>query len=165
MRVIKGDLIALAQAGEFDLIVHGCNCFCSFGAGIALQIRKTFPEAWESDKASVKGAEGKLGTVDFVPCMPPSGSFVVVGNAYTQFRYWGKRPKTDYGALRACFREVKQLCDDHRKTYGAAVPLRIGYPRIGAGLGGGDWAYIARIIDEELDHENHTLVEYEKERQ
>jgi len=162
MRVIKGDLIALAQAGEFDLIVHGCNCFCSFGAGIALQIRKAFPAAWESDQASEKGAATKLGAVDFVPCVPQSGQFVVVANAYTQFRYWGKGPKTDYGAVRECFREVKLFCEDHRKTYGTMVPLRIGYPRIGAGLGGGDWAYIARIIDEELNDENHTLVEYTK---
>jgi O-acetyl-ADP-ribose deacetylase (regulator of RNase III) len=36
----------------------------------------------------------------------------------------------------------------------------IGYPRIGAGLAGGDWTVIAQIIDEELSGEDHTLVEY-----
>jgi O-acetyl-ADP-ribose deacetylase (regulator of RNase III) len=31
MKVIKGDLIQLAKDGKFDLIVHGCNCFCTMG--------------------------------------------------------------------------------------------------------------------------------------
>jgi hypothetical protein len=38
---------------------------------------------------------------------------------------------------------------------------RIGYPKIGAGLARGDWALLARIIDEELAGEDHTVVEYE----
>jgi len=37
---------------------------------------------------------------------------------------------------------------------------RIGYPKIGAGLAGGDWERISRIIDEELAGEDHTLVLY-----
>ena len=38
---------------------------------------------------------------------------------------------------------------------------RIAYPKIGAGLARGDWARIARIIDEELAGETHTLVLYQ----
>ena len=45
MKIIEGDLIQLALDGEFDLIIHGCNCFCSMGAGIAKSIREIFPEA------------------------------------------------------------------------------------------------------------------------
>lgn len=37
---------------------------------------------------------------------------------------------------------------------------RIGYPRIGAGLAGGDWSIIGAIIDEELHGLDHTLVEF-----
>ena len=39
---------------------------------------------------------------------------------------------------------------------------RIGYPLIGAGLAGGDWKVISKIIEDELKDENHTLVEFEK---
>jgi len=39
---------------------------------------------------------------------------------------------------------------------------RIGYPLIGAGLAGGDWKVISKIIEEELGDEKHTLVEYKK---
>ena len=37
---------------------------------------------------------------------------------------------------------------------------RLGYPKIGAGLAGGDWPRIAAIIDRELAGEDHTLVEF-----
>lgn len=38
MKVITGNLIKLAINGDFDVIIHGCNCFCKMGAGIAKQI-------------------------------------------------------------------------------------------------------------------------------
>ena len=67
MKVVKGNIFDLAEQGEFDVVVHGCNCFCTMGKGIA-------------------------------------------------------------------------------------------YPKIGAGLAGGDWNTISAIIDEELEGEDHTLV-------
>lgn len=42
MKTIKGDLIKLALAGEFDVIVHGCNCFCTQKSGIAKQMAESF---------------------------------------------------------------------------------------------------------------------------
>jgi len=39
---IDGDLIKLAQRGYFDVIAHGCNCFCTMGAGIAPQMAEAF---------------------------------------------------------------------------------------------------------------------------
>jgi hypothetical protein len=37
---------------------------------------------------------------------------------------------------------------------------KFGIPRIGAGLAGGDWNIISKIIDEEMDGEDVTLVEF-----
>ena len=45
MKTIKGDLIKLAQDGEFDVIVHGCNCMCTMSAGIAKQIKIIFSKS------------------------------------------------------------------------------------------------------------------------
>ena len=39
MKTIHGNLIHVAQNCEFDLIVHGCNCFCAMGEGIAKGIK------------------------------------------------------------------------------------------------------------------------------
>jgi len=45
MKTIQGNLIHLAQNGEFDLIVHGRNCFRTMGAGNAKGIKAAFPES------------------------------------------------------------------------------------------------------------------------
>lgn len=47
MKYIQGDLIQLFKQGEFDLIAHQCNCKGLFGAGIAKQLVKEFPIAYE----------------------------------------------------------------------------------------------------------------------
>jgi O-acetyl-ADP-ribose deacetylase (regulator of RNase III) len=39
---IYGDLIELAKQGKFDVIAHGCNCFCTMGAGIAVPMKLAF---------------------------------------------------------------------------------------------------------------------------
>ena len=59
MKLIKGDLIQLAKNGEFDVIIHGCNCFCTMGAGIAKTIKDIFPEAYKADLNTKKGDRSK----------------------------------------------------------------------------------------------------------
>ena len=49
MKQRTGDLIDLAADGEFDVIVHGCNCECIMGGGIAKQIKMSFPPAYKAD--------------------------------------------------------------------------------------------------------------------
>ena len=44
---VKGDLIKLTLEGEFDVIAHGCNCFCTMGSGIAVAMKNTFLD-WNS---------------------------------------------------------------------------------------------------------------------
>ena len=39
---MQGDLIELALRGHFDVITHGCNCFCKQGAGIARSMAEVF---------------------------------------------------------------------------------------------------------------------------
>ena len=143
MKVVEGDLLKLAK--DFDVIVHGCNCHHTMGAGIARQIKRKYPQAFEADKTTVKGHPGKLGHISQAVI---DHSLTVV-NAYAQFNLG---PDLRLDALRACFRKIKQLHSGKR----------IAYPRIGAGLAGGDWEVISKIIDEELEGEDHTLVEYKK---
>jgi len=37
---------------------------------------------------------------------------------------------------------------------------RIAYPLLGAGLAGGDWDIISKIISKVLENEDHTLVKF-----
>lgn len=149
MRVHSGDLLAMALNGQFDVIVHGCNCQNTMGAGIAKQIRAKFPEAWEADRTTLAGDRSKLGTISCAEVTRPGISFVVV-NAYTQFDWKGTGNKADLAAIESAMQEVK------RRFAG----LRIGYPRIGAGLAGGDWQVISQHIDRALQGEDHILVEF-----
>lgn len=149
MQQIHGNLLTLATSGHFDLIVHGCNCFCTMGAGIAKQIKATFPEAYKVDLETEKGDSQKLGTISSAVVNKDDHKIIIV-NGYTQFDYRGTGRKVDYDAIRSVFRTIKQQFSG----------LRIGYPLIGAGLAGGDWKIISKIIDEELIDEQHTLVIY-----
>lgn len=150
MNTVGGDLIHLALAGRFDVIVHGCNCMHTMGAGIAKAIRTAFPEAWEADLATPRGDPAKLGTLS-VGQVLRDGLDLHVVNAYTQFDWRGAGVKADYDAIDRAFARIAQ---DFRG-------MRIGYPRIGAGLAGGDWDRIATIIDGRLSGENHTLVDFQ----
>ena len=140
-----------AQAGEFDVIVHGCNCYCTMGAGIARTIKQVFPAAYRADLTTVAGDKNKLGYYSAAE-VQVNGKPLIILNGYTQFEWRGPGRKADYEAIRQVFRRIKQ-------TY---TGKRIGYPAIGAGLAGGEWAVIAAIIEEELAGENHVFVEWEK---
>lgn len=158
MKSDSGDLIALALQGEFDVIIHGCNCFNKMGAGFARDVRIHFPEAYAADLKTKYGDPNKLGTISFAKVVRAAkqgdvnfiGSFFVV-NAYTQFNYGAMHHEFDYNALRNAFKAVKK----------EFTGLRIGYPMIGSGLGKGDWSMISRVIDEELDGEDHTVIIYD----
>lgn len=150
MKTRRGDLLRLANEGEFDVIVHGCNCFCTMGAGIAKGVAAQFPQALEADRQTPKGDRAKLGTCSLAQIETEHGKLTVV-NAYTQFHYRGSGDKADYEAIRSCMRRLAE-------HYPHA---RIGLPKIGAGLAGGDWPRIERIMDEELAGCDATVVEYQ----
>lgn len=143
MKMLTGDLIALAKAGEFDVIIHGCNCFCTMKKGIAKAIAEAFPEAFEADLTTEKGNRNKLGTYSLASV----GKLTII-NAYTQFNWHGNGRKADYYAIKQVFERIAKDFPDKR----------IGYPKIGAGLAGGDWAVIYPLICEALSMCDHTLV-------
>ena len=151
MKTCQGDLLRLAHDGAFNVIAHGCNCFCTMGAGLAKEVATQFPAALEADRQTPKGDRAKLGTCSFAEIETANGKLTVV-NAYTQFHYRGRGDKADYAAIRACMRWLKE----HHPH------ARIGLPKIGAGLAGGDWHRIERIIDEELGGSDVTVVEFQR---
>lgn len=147
MKVVVGDLLALGKQDHFDVIIHGCNCFCSMGGGIARAIKEQFPAAFEADCHTIKGDRNKLGTYSYAEVSVGQHILTIV-NAYTQFQFSGTGVKVDYDAMQDVFRLIKE----------DFTGQRIGYPLIGAGLAGGDWAKISKIIESELSGEDHTLV-------
>ena len=139
--VTKGNLLTLFENNNIDILVHGCNCFHTMGAGIAKQIKEKYYVAYQADLQTIKGDKNKLGTYSSVQIN--NTQFII--NAYTQYYFYGKRP-IDYDALRNVFK----LIDSNFKN------KRIGIPKIGAGLAKGDWNIIQNIIDEEIN--NNTIL-------
>jgi hypothetical protein len=79
-------------------------------------------------------------------------------NAYTQYRLGSRNGQNgqmslqvDYDAIRLVFRNIKNQF----------AGKKLAHPKIGAGLASGDWDIIARIIDEELNAEDHTVAIYQ----
>ncbi|WP_291346396.1 macro domain-containing protein [Desulfobacula sp.] len=151
MNILKGDLLQFALTGRFDVIIHGCNCFCSMGAGIAKLIRDNFPEAYQADLKTGMGDKEKLGTYSMARIERNNNIFTIV-NGYTQYDFSGHGELVDYGAIQKLFAGIKN----------DFVNQRIGYPKIGAGLAQGNWKMISDMINKELQGEDHTLVEYVK---
>jgi O-acetyl-ADP-ribose deacetylase (regulator of RNase III) len=153
MKTLSGDLLKLADMGFFDVIIHGANCFCTMGAGIAAQIRKKYPEAYKADCNTKKGDKKKLGTYSMATIYNAHlGKKLLIINAYTQYGFAKGKIKTDYNAVESVFGLIK-------KNLGGSS-LKFGYPKIGAGLGGGDWSIISNIICEKMIGEDHMFISY-----
>jgi O-acetyl-ADP-ribose deacetylase (regulator of RNase III) len=148
----NGDLLQLADQGEFDVIIHGCNCFHTFGAGIAYQILRKWPAAYLEDVKTSKGGRLKLGRFSSITQSTSCGKLITIINAYTQYEVGGNKVNADYDAIRSVFERVYQL-------YGKSK-LRFGIPKIGAGLAGGDWNIIEKIINDVMAGERVTCVLY-----
>ena len=129
----KGNLLDLAEAGEFDIIVQGCNCFNTMGGGIAREIRERYPMAALVDYGTLKGDYDKLG--NYTSAF--TGKFLIA-NAYTQYNMSTGEDVFEYTAFAL-------ICQKLIHSYG---DKRIGLPYIGMGLAGGDKDVIMRMIEE-----------------
>jgi O-acetyl-ADP-ribose deacetylase (regulator of RNase III) len=144
-RVVPGDLVALAEARQFDVIGHGCNCFHGMGAGIAKTLIKRFPAIGRADAATPRGERAKLGTYSQARVHELD---LTILNIYSQFDTWSPQPRVDYSAIERAARSIA----------GEFAGKRLGLPMIGAGLAGGDWTVIKEILGRELEAVELTVV-------
>ena len=150
MKIIQGDLIEMIKNKEIDIAIHGCNCFCAMEGGIAAQMVKNFPVVKEADDNTQKiPPQNKLGNYSSLKLK----NNVIIVNGYTQFH---SGPDVDYKAIRSVFKKL------HHALYeNDLIDAKIAFPKIGAGIAGGDWDIISKIIEEELKYcTNLILVEY-----
>jgi O-acetyl-ADP-ribose deacetylase (regulator of RNase III) len=133
MNIKNGDLLAMGKDNEFDIILHGCNCYNTMGAGIAAQVAQQFPDAQMADNETLRGDAGKLGTYT----VGMSGRLVIL-NCYTQFGIGSSGNDVfEYTAF-------ERVLDKIAHRFGK---WRIGLPLIGMGLAGGDEGRIIPMIE------------------
>lgn len=127
--LVKGDL--LASRHHFDAIGHGCNCQGVMGSGIAKNIKALYPEMFQSYRSRCQMGLFRPG--DFFIYRTEVPKWVL--NLATQDRY-------GHGGPHASPEFIQQSLT---KALGAlqavvkAVPVKVGLPAIGAGLGGLSW--------------------------
>lgn len=126
----KGDLLDAVE----PVIVHGCNNKGVMRSGVAKAIRAKWSEAYKVYKDA-----SSLPMGDIIPIFSiPSNKWII--NAITQDGYGRDgRKYVCYDAIAKCFRDINTFCAE--MGYDS-----IAIPKIGAGLGGGDWDVIEEII-------------------
>jgi O-acetyl-ADP-ribose deacetylase (regulator of RNase III) len=177
MKIIEGNLITLAKQGHFDVITHGCNCFCTMGAGIAVDMRLNFDcDKFPMEAPEYRGDMNKLGTIDYQVknlvldkpikvgnlnlLAPDFGGFpLVVINSYTQYRYGsnhpdGMRNPVDYDAITLCMKKINHIFKGKS----------LGLPKIGCGLAGGEWNVVRQIIEREIFDMDVTVIDFKHNR-
>ena len=130
----KGNLLDLAEAGEFDVVVQGCNCFNAMGGGIAKEIAARYPQAQLVDADTKRGDYNKLG--NWTKAQAHVTGFEII-NAYTQYNMSTGQDVFEYNAFALILQKLEQAYGDKR----------IGLPYIGMGLAGGKKEIIMQMID------------------
>jgi O-acetyl-ADP-ribose deacetylase (regulator of RNase III) len=133
----KGNLLDMAENGDFDVIVQGCNCFNAMGGGIAKEIRERYPHVAEVDSQTTRGDYNKLGTyTKAVVNTDTDHSFILI-NAYTQFETSKGEDVFEYAAFALLLQKIERLYGNYS----------IGLPYIGMGLAGGKKEVIIPMIE------------------
>jgi len=134
----RGNLLDMAEAGEFDIVVQGCNCFNTMGGGIAREIRERYPVVANVDACTNKGDIKKLGTWTAAGVHQFKESAFVIVNAYTQYHMSNGEDVFEYEAFYIILKKLAHL-------YGK---YRFGFPYIGMGLARGDRNRIIPMLEE-----------------
>lgn len=138
IKYVEGDLLLT----DAPYILHGCNAQGVMGSGVAKAIRAKYPSAYSVYCLQHEKGEAKLGAVTFA--LQDDGKTVL--NAITQ-EFYGRDGKqyVNYNAVRDALQRINWW---FVVMYTDNAP-EVAMPKIGAGLGNGDWDVIAEIIEEE----------------
>ena len=138
--VINKDILTIQRG----IIGHGVNCYRVFNKGLALQIRKLYPQVYQ---AYIAKPEWKLGDVQFVQVSVEPELHIV--NMATQYSYGTNRVRTKEEGVRKCLMEVRAF------QMSTGLPVYLPY-MLGSGLGGGPtmkskmitWSMVYELIEE-----------------
>jgi hypothetical protein len=115
------------------------------GAGLARQIRVKYPQVFFDYKAFLSNCViAPLGEIVVTP-----GEVTIV-SGFTQEYYGSSGCFVSYEALTDVLHKTMQQCEGD-----------INIPRIGAGLAGGDWAFIKQIIEIVEQHHGREFILHE----
>ena len=124
-------------------IGHQCNCFHTFGAGIAKTIKEAYPQAYAADKETKYGDRAKLGTFSHARVQFVDKPDNLIYNIYGQYEYGSPTKRhTSYDALYDGVNAMRSHALEND------IEL-LGLPQnMGCRLGGGNWNIVEAILRE-----------------
>jgi O-acetyl-ADP-ribose deacetylase (regulator of RNase III) len=129
------------------IVAHGVNCQGKMASGVALAIRRRWPECYGHYIQAWKTHAQLLGHV----VTSHFSRDVFIAHCFTQRNYGSDGKKyADARAIRACFESLDVLAKELR--------LPVYMPRIGCGLGGLDWHADVEPLLSAFSVENHIVV-------
>ena len=147
----KGD--ATQPKGEgYKILTHICNDIGGWGKGFVGAISKRWKEPEQKYRAWFKSKENfVLGEVQFVEVRPD----LSIANIIGQHGIYAKNGNIPirYEAVREGLKKVAEFAKEKE----ASVHM----PRMGAGLAGGKWEEITKIIEDELISEEISVTVYD----
>lgn len=145
------------SSNELHFIIHGCNAQGRMGSGFAKELRERFPKAYEAynDEYVKNNNRLELGTM----INHPVHSSLVISNAITQqfYGYDGKK-YVSYDAIDSVFKELNNTAKTVLDLK-LVDSVHLHFPKMGAGLAGGNWEVIERIIDSSVTNATKNLYE------
>lgn len=130
---VNGDLLDVTSG----IIVHGCNAQGVMESGVAKAVKQKYPGAFRTCQDVHQNTTGGLKLGEVVWYVRDD---IKIANAITQEFYCTEKRHVNYAAVVKCFTEVI--------GYANTMKLDIYFPKIGAGLGGGDWGIIEQLIND-----------------
>jgi len=134
----KGNLLDVTEG----IILHGCNAQGVMGSGVALAVKQKYPEAYYDYKLEYEQRQNRLylGQIIWSTDLHNKPD-LMLGNAIVQENYGrDKKRYVNYAALATVFTAAISKARCYSCT--------LNFPKIGAGLGGGDWNIIEQIIND-----------------
>lgn len=141
-----GDLLSVTRG----IIVHGCNAQGVMGSGVAKAVRERYPVAYEAYMQAHRTKGLRVGQVVWAT-LSKEEPRLALANAITQ-KFYGRDPNRVYVDYDGIFEAMTTIGNIARRH-----DLPVHYPKIGAGLGNGDWTRISAILDLALKDVSHTL--------
>lgn len=138
-----------------DVVMHQANCYATMGAGIAREIKRNYPEAYEADKEYGEPlGEARLG--QFSMAKVDGGKFTIV-NLYGQLGYGRGGVYTQVDKLEDAMRgALEKLSEEYDLQ-----KLKIGIPyKIGCVLAGGNWGEVRKMIKQVAKDYSITINAY-----
>ena len=132
---IKGDI--LTPANKPTIVCHQVNCMGIMGAGLANQIRDTYPSVYQHYHTKCEAEHNDIGMLGKIQLVPLPKDFSSIANLFGQYRY---AQKTNYDAIRSSLNKLASVM----LATGSQAIVRIPY-KMGCGLGSGKWEMITKM--------------------